>query len=149
MVVFSRDQEAVTVSFSDFMVMAPAGASQARRTESLALPVRRGPRGYTATATVLGMVDCSNGGRATLTLQVGSATRTVTCQDADTYRVTVQAVQPVNADLRIVITAQAWGAGAQPSVTVDMLDIGLAARLNTGAMVPGESLSVRFSSGKG
>lgn len=51
--------------------------------ESLALPVRSGQRGYTATATVVGLVDCSDGGRAALTLQVGSATRTVTCQDVN------------------------------------------------------------------
>lgn len=125
---FSPDQEAVTVTFSDFVVMAPAGASQARRVESLALPVRSGPRGYTAAATLLSVVDCTNGGRATLTLQVGSVTRTVTCRDANTSQVTVQAALPANADLRVVITAQVWSAGAQPSVTVDMLDIGLAAR---------------------
>jgi hypothetical protein len=59
---------------------------------------------------------------------IGSATRTVTCQDADSAQVMVQTALPANADLRIVITAQVWSAGAQPSVTVDMLDIGLAAR---------------------
>ena len=126
--IFSPDREAVTVLFSDFAVRAPAGAAQARRMESLAMPVRSGPRGYTATATLLGLMDCSDGGRATLTLQIGSATRTVTCQDADSGQLTVQAGLPANADLRIVITAQVWSAGAQPSVTVDLLDIGLAGR---------------------
>lgn len=129
MVVFSPDQEAVTVAFSDFTVYAPVGASQARRVESLTLPVRSGRSGYTAKATVLGVVDCSNGGRATLTLQVGTVARTITCRDAITNEVTVQAALSANAGLRIVITGQVWRAGAQqPSVTVDILDVGLAAR---------------------
>lgn len=129
MVLFSPDQEAVTVTFSDFTVMAPVGASQARRVESLTLPVRSGRGGYTARATVVGAVDCSNGGRATLTLQVGAVARTVTCRDAITNELTVQAALPANASLRLVITAQVWSAGAQqPSVAVDLLDVGLAAR---------------------
>lgn len=128
-VLFSPDLEAVTVSFSDFEVRAPAGASGARRTEILALPVRSGPRGYVATATVLGAVDCTGGGRATLTLQVGAVAQTTTCQGANTQEVTVRTSLPADAALRVVVAAQVWGAGAQaqPSVTVDVLDIGLAA----------------------
>jgi hypothetical protein len=127
---FSLDQEAVTVFFSDFAVMAPAGGSQARRVETLTLPVRSGPSGYVAGAMIMGFVDCTGGGRATLTLQVGSASNTVTCQDANSGEVIVRVAQPANADLRIVITAQVWksGPGAEPSVNVDLIDIGLEPR---------------------
>ena len=127
---FSLDQEAVTVFFSDFAVRAPAGGSQARRVETLTLPVRSGPRGYVAGAMILGFVDCTGGGRATLTLQAGNASNTVTCQDANSGEVIVRVAQPANADLRIVITAQVWksGPGAEPSVNVDLIDIGLEPR---------------------
>ena len=127
---FSLDQEAVTVFFSDFAVRAPAGGSQARRVETLTLPVRSGPRGYVAGAMIMGFVDCTGGGRATLTLQAGNASNAVTCQDANSREVILRVAQPANADLRIVITAQVWksGPGAEPSVNVDLIDIGLEPR---------------------
>ena len=127
---FSPDQEAMTVFFSDFIVRAPVGGAQARRVESLAMPVRSGPRGYTAQVTLVGTATCMIGGRATITLQVGSATRTVSCLKTNSDQiVTLEAALPANADLRIVITVQAWSAGAQPSlVAFDLLDTLLTAR---------------------
>ncbi len=127
---FSEDREALSVFLDDFIVATSPGKPQVTRRETITLPVRSGPKGYRVNLTVVGTLFCDPGGWATVALQVGTSTKTIACQGNTDLIETPEGFLPANADLRIVITAQVWksGPGAEPSVNVDLIDIGLEPR---------------------
>lgn len=127
---FSPDQQAFSLFYDDFIVQLTDDQPSATRQEQVVLPVRSGAAGYRAKATLGATLHCDSGSRITVTFQVGSVARTMTCAGTHDGYLTVDVVQPAAADLALTITADVrrQKPGAYAVVNIDLIDLSVSPR---------------------
>lgn len=128
--IFSPDRQAFSLFYDDFIVQTTDDLPSVTRQERVVLPVRSGANGYRAKATLGATLSCDSGGRLTVTFQVGSVAKTMTCAGAHDAYLTVDVVQPADADLTLTITVQArrQKPGAYAVAYVDLVDLSVSSR---------------------